>query len=37
MQVTNLLPGWREQRDWLRQHGAVLKSELDRLVADVAD
>ncbi|MDQ6648250.1 MAG: M48 family metallopeptidase [Pseudomonadota bacterium] len=36
-QVENLLPGWREQRDWLRQNGAMLKSELDRLVADVAD
>jgi predicted metal-dependent hydrolase len=36
-QVENLLPGWREQRDWLRQNGAILKSELDRLVADVAD
>lgn len=36
-QVENLLPGWREQRDWLRQHGAMLKAELDRLVADVAD
>ncbi len=37
VQVSNLLPGWHEQRDWLRQHGATLKSELDRLVADVAD
>lgn len=36
-QVEHLLPGWREQRDWLRCNGAVLKSELDRLVADVAD
>jgi predicted metal-dependent hydrolase len=36
-QVEHLLPGWREQRDWLRQNGAILKSELDRLVADVAD
>ncbi|MEO5812048.1 MAG: YgjP-like metallopeptidase domain-containing protein [Rhodanobacter sp.] len=36
-QVTHLLPGWREQRDWLRHHGAILKSELDRLIADVAD
>jgi len=36
-QVENLLPGWREQRDWLRQNGAALKAELDRLVADVAD
>ena len=36
-QVEHLFPTWREQRDWLRQHGATLKSELDRLVADVAD
>jgi predicted metal-dependent hydrolase len=36
-QVENLFPGWREQRDWLRQHGGILKAELDRLVADVAD
>ena len=36
-QVEQLLPGWREQRDWLRHNGAILKSELDRLVADVAD
>lgn len=36
-QVENLLPLWREQRDWLRRHGATLKSELDRLIADVAD
>lgn len=36
-QVEQLLPGWREQRDWLRQHGAILKAELDRLVADMAD
>ncbi|KRE85762.1 metal-dependent hydrolase [Rhodanobacter sp. Soil772] len=36
-QVESLLPGWREQRDWLRQHGAILKAELDRLIDDVAD
>jgi predicted metal-dependent hydrolase len=36
-QVENLFPDWREQRDWLRQHGAILKSELDRLIDDVAD
>jgi predicted metal-dependent hydrolase len=36
-QVENLLPSWREQRDWLRVHGVVLKAELDRLIADVAD
>ncbi len=37
LQVENIFPDWREQRDWLRQHGAILKAELDRLVADVAD
>ncbi|HET6430679.1 M48 family metallopeptidase [Dyella sp.] len=36
-QVEGLFPGWREQRDWLRQNGSLLKAELDRLVADVAD
>ncbi|MBN8712518.1 MAG: DUF45 domain-containing protein [Xanthomonadales bacterium] len=36
-QVERLLPGWEAQRDWLRQHGAPLKYELDRLVADIAD
>ncbi|WP_049623350.1 M48 family metallopeptidase [Frateuria defendens] len=35
--VGSLLPEWRAQRDWLRQNGAMLKAELDRLVADVAD
>jgi predicted metal-dependent hydrolase len=36
-QVEVIFPAWKEQRDWLRQHGAMLKAELDRLVADVAD
>ena len=36
-QVGQLLPDWREQRDWLRVNGATLKAELDRLVADVTD
>lgn len=36
-QVEALYPDWRTQRDWLRVHGAALKAELDRLVADVAD
>jgi predicted metal-dependent hydrolase len=36
-QVEGLFPDWRQQRDWLRHNGALLKSELDRLVADVAD
>jgi predicted metal-dependent hydrolase len=35
--VEAIFPDWREQRDWLRQNGALLKAELDRLVADVAD
>lgn len=36
-QVEQLMPEWREQRDWLRVNGATLKAELDRLIADVAD
>ncbi|BDU18846.1 SprT family zinc-dependent metalloprotease [Dyella sp. GSA-30] len=36
-QVESLFPEWREERDWLRQNGAILKAELDRLIADVAD
>jgi predicted metal-dependent hydrolase len=36
-QVANLYPDWQEQRDWLRVNGGMLKGELDRLVADVAD
>jgi hypothetical protein len=35
--VESIFPNWRAERDWLRQNGANLKSELDRLVADVAD
>ncbi len=35
--VATLFPSWREQRDWLRRNGSLLKAELDRLVADVAD
>ncbi|HTC25878.1 MAG TPA: SprT family zinc-dependent metalloprotease [Dyella sp.] len=35
--VESIFPDWREQRDWLRQNGATLKAELDRLIADVAD
>jgi predicted metal-dependent hydrolase len=35
--VESIFPDWREQRDWLRLNGAMLKAELDRLVADVAD
>jgi predicted metal-dependent hydrolase len=35
--VENLLPDYQVQRDWLRQHGATLKAEIDRLIADVAD
>ena len=36
-QVAALMPEWREQRAYLRVSGALLKAELDRLVADVAD
>ncbi|WP_266160352.1 M48 family metallopeptidase [Dyella silvatica] len=36
-QVEGIFPLWREQRDWLRQNGSMLKAELDRLIADVAD
>ena len=36
-QVASLYPDWQEQRDWLRVNGGMLKAELDRLVADVAD
>lgn len=35
--VATLFPDWSEQRNWLRQNGAMLKAELDRLIADVAD
>lgn len=36
-QVSALYPDWKEQRTWLRQHGAMLKAELERLIADIAD
>lgn len=32
-EVGALLPQWREQRQWLRQHGARLKAEMERWVA----
>lgn len=35
--VEAIFPHWQEQRDWLRGNGSLLKAELDRLVADVAD
>jgi predicted metal-dependent hydrolase len=35
--VESIYPDWREQRDWLRSNGSMLKAELDRLVADLAD
>jgi predicted metal-dependent hydrolase len=35
--VESLYPGYQAQRDWLRQHGAILKAEIERLIADVAD
>ncbi len=35
--VGELDPAWESQRTWLREEGAVLKMELERLVADIAD
>lgn len=35
--VATLYPAWHEQRDWLRDNGAMLKAQMDRLIADVAD
>ncbi|MHC1478784.1 M48 family metallopeptidase [Frateuria aurantia] len=32
-EVSALLPQWREQRAWLKQHGARMKAEMDRWVA----
>lgn len=31
--VGELLPGYQAQRDWLREHGAILKAEMERLAA----
>ena len=31
--VENLYPDYQAQRDWLREHGAVLKAEMERLTA----
>ncbi len=36
-QVGELDPGWDTQRAWLRDEGAALKMEIERLVADIAD
>jgi predicted metal-dependent hydrolase len=33
IRVASLMPGYQEQRDWLREHGAILKAEMDRLIA----
>ncbi|HET9819486.1 MAG TPA: YgjP-like metallopeptidase domain-containing protein [Rhodanobacteraceae bacterium] len=30
--VETLMPGYQSQRDWLREHGAILKAEMERLV-----
>lgn len=35
--VESLCPDYQAQRDWLRENGALLKAQMDRLVADVAD
>lgn len=31
--VGELMPGYQAQRDWLREHGAILKAEMERLIA----
>ena len=31
--VESLMPGYQAQRDWLREHGAILKAEMDRLIS----
>src|SRR6185437_15456824 len=31
--VGELMPGYQAQRDWLREHGAILKAEMERLTA----
>lgn len=36
-EVETLLPQWRGQRLWLRQHGARLKAEMERWVATPAE
>ncbi|GAB3022554.1 MULTISPECIES: SprT family zinc-dependent metalloprotease [Oleiagrimonas] len=36
-QVGELDPGWEAQRAWLRDHGAELKLQIERLVDDIAD
>ncbi|HET7561333.1 MAG TPA: YgjP-like metallopeptidase domain-containing protein [Rhodanobacteraceae bacterium] len=30
--VGELMPGYQAQRDWLREHGAILKAEMERLI-----
>ncbi len=35
--VGRLCPDYVTQRDWLRENGAMLKAQMDRLIADVAD
>lgn len=35
--VGELYPAWKKQRDWLHENGAMLKAQMDRLIADVAD
>lgn len=36
-QVEMLDPHWETQRSWLRENGAALKLDIERLVADIAD
>ncbi len=33
--VESVMPGYQSQRDWLREHGAILKAEMERLIAPV--
>lgn len=37
LRVAGLCPDYQTQRDWLRENGAMLKAQMDRLIADVAD
>lgn len=34
--VESLYPDWRDQRDWLREHGQAIKAELRRLIEPAA-
>lgn len=34
--VDEVMPSYQAQRDWLREHGAILKAEMERLLAPAA-